>query len=304
MKGLVASATANHQGIDPGALERGVLFDGGGAISVQPGFATLEPPNRMTRRDAFVFLPALLRAAEEAPGRSDEVRLVCFAPSPYTRRQDAMRAGYGLALLVRGHLKKLGLPTVVTLYDGAKRLSSAGTARGLLSPLPKVLLVGSSTWSQGSNRFVREFFELTGDVELLGVKASSWVTSGGAHTGGEMEAMDTQRSLQGLGASVFTLGQKQMVLTTDEFEDRKAGEFSLLDVWFLDQFARMIALQTLEPAAIGKASETLEFNVRYYTGFPKKTGFASEEIQRLQKMLASITARGSAAREDFLREVR
>lgn len=259
----------------------------------------------MNRRDVLgLFLPAMLTAADAAPGRNDEVRLVCLAPSPYTKRQDALRAGYGLTLLVRAHLKKLGLPTAVTLYDGAKRLTSASAAKALFSPLPKVMLVGSSTWSQGSNRFLREFFELTGDVSMLGVKASSWVTSGGAHTGGEMVAMDTQRSLQGLGAAVFTLGQKQMVLTTDEFEDRKAGEFSLLDVWFLDQFARMIALQTLDPAAIPKASETLEFNIRYYSGFPKKSGFESEEIRRMQNVLASLTTRGSAAREDFLQEVR
>lgn len=259
----------------------------------------------MNRRDVLgLFLPAMLTAADAAPGRNDEVRLVCLAPSPYTKRQDALRAGYGLTLLVRAHLKKLGLPTAVTLYDGAKRLTSASAAKALFSPLPKVMLVGSSTWSQGSNRFLREFFELTGDVSMLGVKASSWVTSGGAHTGGEMVAMDTQHSLQGLGAAVFTLGQKQMVLTTDEFEDRKAGEFSLLDVWFLDQFARMIALQTLDPAAIPKASETLEFNIRYYSGFPKKSGFESEEIRRMQNVLASLTTRGSAAREDFLQEVR
>ncbi|MBY0506944.1 MAG: hypothetical protein K2X03_23710 [Bryobacteraceae bacterium] len=259
----------------------------------------------MTRRETLALvLPAMrLMAQDEAPARSDEVRLLCFAPSPYTKRMDALRAGYGLTLLVRGHLRKLGLSTTVTLYDGAKRLTPAA-AKTLLTPLPKVLLVGSSTWSQGSNRFVREFFEVAGDASLLGVKASTWGTSGGAHTGGEMVAMDTQRSLQGLGASVFTLGQKQMVLTTDEFEDRKAGEFSLLDVWFLDQFARMVTLQTLEPAAIPKAAAALDFNIRYYAGFPKKSGFESEEIQRMQKMLATLVTRGSATREEFLKEVR
>lgn len=116
--------------------------------------------------------------------------------------------------------------------------------------------------------------------------------------------MDTQRSLQALGASVFTLGQKLMVLTTDEFEDRKAGEFNLLDVWFLDQFARMIALQTLEPGAITKAAETLEFDVRYYHAFPRKSGTESEQIQQIRNLLASLVMRGSTGREEFLQEVR
>ena len=36
------------------------------------------------------------------------------------------------------------------------------------------------------------------------------------HTGGEMVVNDTLRSLMGMGASVFTLGQQYMVFTTDE----------------------------------------------------------------------------------------
>lgn len=51
---------------------------------------------------------------------------------------------------------------------------------------------------------------------FIGIQVSSWVTAGGAHTGGEVVVQDIQRSLMGIGASVFNLGQKLVVFTTEE----------------------------------------------------------------------------------------
>mmetsp|Transcript_48518 Transcript_48518/g.105233 ORF Transcript_48518/g.105233 Transcript_48518/m.105233 type:complete len:92 (+) Transcript_48518:197-472(+) len=45
----------------------------------------------------------------------------------------------------------------------------------------------------------------------------------------------------GMDGFAFTLGQKLVVFATDE-HNRPAGEFSLRDAWFMDLFARRIAL--------------------------------------------------------------
>ena len=244
-----------------------------------------------------------LRAQGDDP-RADEIRLVCFAPSPYTQRMDSLRAGYALLMRVRAHLAKLERQTAVTFIDGTKRLSGAGV-KGVFTPAPKVLLLGSSTWGQGSNRFIRELFEHTDGVSLVGVKASTWVTSGGAHTGGEMVTMDAQRSLQGLGAAVFSLGQKQMILTTDEFVDgRKSGEFSLLDVWYLDQFARMIVIQSMEWSEAARVAGKLEFEAAYYHRFPLKKEAFPDELRRVHEWLQKAASPRSPERAAMLRELR
>ncbi|MBY0372469.1 MAG: hypothetical protein K2Q23_00660, partial [Bryobacteraceae bacterium] len=151
----------------------------------------------------------------------------------------------------------------------------------------------------------RELFEHTDGVSLVGVKASTWVTSGGAHTGGEMVTMDAQRSLQGLGASVFSLGQKQMILTTDEFVDgRKSGEFSLLDVWYLDQFARMIVIQSVESSEAARVAAKLEFDASYYHRFPLPKDAFTAELRQLQEFLGKAASPRSAERAEMLRELR
>ena len=117
-------------------------------------------------------------------------------------------------------------------------------------------MLGGATWAQGSNRFMRQFFEETGSEALWGVQATTYTTAGGSHTGGEMVVADTLRSLMGMGASVFTLGQKYMVFTTDErINGPAAGQFALIDVWFMEQFAKAIAVEAMaksDPAAAGK----------------------------------------------------
>ena len=48
-----------------------------------------------------------------------------------------------------------------------------------------------------------------------------------------------------MGAQVFTLGQKLPIFTTEEREGAPPGHFTLLDCWFMDQFARTIAVAAL-----------------------------------------------------------
>jgi len=171
-----------------------------------------------------------------------DIRLIVLAPSPYTHRMDSIRAGYGIKTLLEARLQQLGLPFTVGFYDGVKRLDDATSLAQLFSNSPRVIVMGSSTWGQGSNRYIRQLFEVLPQQSIIGTQASSWVTAGGAHTGGEVVAQDIQRSLMGIGASVFNLGQKLVVFTTEEREDIPFGEFTLLDVWVMDQFAQLILL--------------------------------------------------------------
>jgi hypothetical protein len=81
------------------------------------------------------------------------------------------------------------------------------------------------------------------------------------------------RSLMGMGAQTFTLGQKYMVFTTDERLDPPvAGAFSTLDLWYMDQFARTIAVIALagnDRAAAEKLARQLGTSPYYFmTNYP------------------------------------
>lgn len=204
---------------------------------------------------------------KEAP----EVRFLTFAPSTYTKRFDSVRAGLGIAL----HLKRLSeensLPVRIGYINGVPALRNEGEARALLRGAP-VLVIGGSTWSQGSSGQLRRFFEITGSESLWGVSASVWATSGGSHTGGEMVVLDSMRSLMGMGAQTFTLGQKLMVFTTDERIGGAPGEFTLLDSWYMEQFAKVLLLQAHakgDPAAAKEIAQKLKLTHAYYFGHPK-----------------------------------
>ena len=138
--------------------------------------------------------------------------------------------------------EKLDLET--TFYDGIEVLDNQDKARALLRS-PGVLVFGSSTWAQGSNYLIRRYFELVGGEYLGGTAASAWATAGGEHTGGEVVVSDTLRSLMGMGAQVFTFGQKYMVFSTDERLGMRPGDFSLLDCWYMEQFGKTIAVAAL-----------------------------------------------------------
>ncbi len=89
-----------------------------------------------------------------------DIRLIVLAPSPYTHRMDSIRAGYGLKTVLEARLQQLGIPFTVGFYDGVKRLDDITSLAELFRSSPRVIIMGSSTWGQGSNRYVRQLFEV------------------------------------------------------------------------------------------------------------------------------------------------
>ena len=203
------------------------------------------------RRGVFALLSCLtcvsLRSALEAEPLAPKpatVVLISLAPSPYTQRHDALRAGIGVLLFLRKISGAERLPIKGEFYDASTYYDDAARLRPILHR-GDVVLVGGSTWAQGSSYLARKFFETVGGETLLGVSASAWATAGGEHTGGEIVVQDMLRSLMGMGAQVFTLGQKLPVFTTEERQGTPPGHFTLLDCWYMDQFARTISVVAL-----------------------------------------------------------
>ena len=234
-----------------------------------------------------------------------DIRLIVAAPSSYTHRMDSVRAGYGIKTLLEARMQQLGLPFTVGFYDGVKRLDDATSLAQLFSNSPRVIMMGSSTWGQGSNRYIRQLFEVLPQQSIIGIQASSWVTAGGAHTGGEVVAQDIQRSLMGIGASVFNLGQKLVVFTTEERDDLPFGEFALLDVWVMDQFAQLILIQALQRRGPGlptpeKVQATLGFQINYFSRFPLPQADFTHEIRRVRLFLNRAINPSSPERAEIL----
>jgi len=167
-----------------------------------------------------------------------------------------------------------------------------------------VLVVGTSTWGQGSPYHVRRFFEQTTGEFLGGASASAWATSGGAFTGGEVVLGDTLRSLMGLGAQAFTLGQKYMVFVTDErLDPPTAGESAPLDLWFMDQFARYLAVVALagdDRAKAAALSGRLGVSPAYYQNFPRDVAGLQRRYGALRDRLNAAASPTSEAWRDFL----
>jgi hypothetical protein len=223
-------------------------------------------------------------AAQDLP----EVRLLILAPSPYTHRHDSFRAGCGILLSLRRVVHEHKLPLRTTYYDAAPALENAEKAKHLVRGA-RVLVIGGSTWAQGSSYFVRRFFELVDTEDLAGVAASAWTTSGGTHTGGDVVIADTLRTLMGMGAQVFSLGQKAMVFPTGErLEPKAEGEFTLLDCWFMEQFARNIALVALaggNPRKSHELEKELNFTPIYWKQFPKDEASIALRFRGLRDQL-------------------
>lgn len=260
----------------------------------------------LTRRTFFATNAGLglklLRAQNTALA---DIRLIVLAPSPYTNRMDSIRAGYGIKTLLEARIQQLGLPFTVGFYDGVKRLEDVTSLAALFSYSPRVIVMGSSTWGQGSNRYIRQLFEVLPQQSIIGTQASSWVTSGGAHTGGEVVAQDIQRSLMGIGASVFNLGQKLVIFTTEERDEIAFGEFTLLDVWVMDQFAQLILLQALQRRGAGlptpeKVQAILGFQINYFARFPLTPADFTKEIRRLRLFLNRALSPSSPERAEIL----
>jgi hypothetical protein len=105
--------------------------------------------------------------------------------------------------------------------------------------------------------------------------------------------------LMGMGASVFSLGQKLMVFTTDERTTPPvAGEFDLLDCWFMEQHAKAIAVAALDhgsPAAGEKLAQRLALTHTYYKDLPRDQQALRERYGALQEFLNAAADPKSAA---------
>jgi hypothetical protein len=200
-----------------------------------------------------------------------EVRLLVFAPSPYTERHDAMRAGFGILLSLRKIAAAHKLALRATMYDGIPVMEDSTRAKALVRGA-RVLVLGSSTWAQGSAYYIRRFLELVDLEDLTGVSATAWATAGGAHTGGELAIEDTLRTLMSMGAQVFSLGQKHMVFSTGERIAPAEGDFTLLDCWYMDHFARTLAVAALGgggPESARALSTRIGVRPQYWDLMPK-----------------------------------
>ena len=215
-----------------------------------------------------------------------EIRFLTFAPSPYSGRFDSVRAGLGIAMQLERLSEEHSIPVRISFINGVPSLENGDKARALLHGA-STLVIGGSTWAQGSAAPLRHFFEISGGESLWGVSATVWATAGGAHTGGEMVVMDSMRSLMGMGAEVFTLGQQLMVFTTDERIGYDKGEFSPLDCWFMEQFAKCILVNAVTRSNPEKATALaaeLHLSHTYYRDIPhtlEELKPREEEILRL-----------------------
>jgi len=185
-----------------------------------------------------------------------------------------------------------------TFFDAVPSLGNAGEAKKLVRGA-RVLVVGGSAWAQGSAYYLRRFFELVDAEDLAGVSATAWATAGGVHTGGEVVVADTLRTLMGMGAQVFSLGQKSMVFPTGErFDPRAEGDFTILDCWFMEQFAKNIALVALAGNDRDKAAaleKQLDFTPIYWSRFPKDEAALAPRLRDLRDQLNSAADARSEA---------
>src|SRR6478672_3249175 len=78
-----------------------------------------------------------------------EVRFLNLAPSPYTQRHDAFRAGCGILLSLQRLVREHKLPLDATFHDAVPTLENPDQAKALVRGA-RVLVVGGSTWAQGS----------------------------------------------------------------------------------------------------------------------------------------------------------
>lgn len=241
---------------------------------------------------AYALLALSILPLSAQPKEGAEIRFLCFAPSPYTHRHDAMRAGFGIFLQLSKLIQDNKAPVTATFYDAVPAISDRAKAHQILRGA-KVLVFGTSTWSQGSPYLIRQFFEYVGDESLNGVAVTAWATAGGSHTGGEVTIADTLRSAMGSGALIFSLGQRYMVFTTDErITAEKEGEFTLLDCWFMDQFARnllLVAMGGLDRERAAELSKTLHVKAQYYQDLPTSDAQLKKDFGELQRTLNRAT---------------
>src|ERR1044071_9370663 len=144
---------------------------------------------------ASLVLVVAQAGAQDRP----EVRFLNLAPSPYTQRHDAFRAGCGILLSLERLAREHKLPLRATFHDAVPALEKPEQAKALVHGA-RVLVVGGSTWAQGSAYYLRRFFELVDAEDLAGVSATAWTTAGVTPSGGEVVSADTGPTLMGMGA--------------------------------------------------------------------------------------------------------
>jgi hypothetical protein len=240
--------------------------------------------------------------AQPASSSAPEIRFICFGPSPYTQRHDSLRAGLGILLSLRRVIAEDQLALSTKFYDGMDAVGDPGKGRKLLRGA-RVLVLGGPTWAQGSPYYIRRYFELVDGEYLGGVSATAWATAGGSHTGGEVFVLDVLRSLMGMGAQVFTMGQKLTVFTTDERLGVPPGDFTLLDCWYMDQFARTLALTALAGDDPGRAAELarkLHISATYYSAFPQSDAGLAQRYGALQKKLNAAKIASTAEYRELM----
>lgn len=185
--------------------------------------------------------------------------------------------------------EKTKLPLIATYYDLAPILDQPAEVKKLL-PGAAALLIGTSVWAQGPTSISRTFFEAINTDSIAGVAASTWVTSGGAHTGAATAHDSNLSTLRGMGAATFTFGQKQVIFTTDESLDgSKPGEFTLLDLWFMDGLAKAAIVNATHlgnPQAAGELWKKLDLSPIYYRGFfPKSFEALAPRFEEIRKQI-------------------
>lgn len=233
-----------------------------------------------------------------------EVRLLSLAPSPYTRRRDSFRAGAGILLNLRRLVEEHQLPATGTYIDAAAKIEKPAELPAMMRGAD-VLLLGSSVWAQGPSWVIRKFFEVVNGENLAGVAASTWVTSGGVHTGAEMAHDSTLTTLRGMGAATFTFGQKQMIFATDERVGvpEKAGDFTLLDCWFMEGLAKASLVHALaggNPPAARALWTKLGSHPQYYHGpFPTELAPLEARFGKLRAQLNAAANPKSEARQQL-----
>ena len=241
-----------------------------------------------------------LSASAFAQSQPREIRLISAAPSPYTQRRDSYRAGHGILLNLKRLIAEHSLPLRATYYDASPHLGSPTKLKQLL-PGAHVLMVGTSVWAQGPSSVSRSFFEAIDNESLAGVAASTWVTSGGAHTGAAIAYESNLATLRSMGAATFSFGQKQAVFTTDERTDgSKPGEFTLLDLWFMEGLAKAAIVNALalsNPQEANSLWKKLDSSQTYYLGrFPKSDKELAPRFQAFHEQINLATNPKSEAR--------
>lgn len=258
-------------------------------------------PKIIARRNVLALPLAAVPLTALAQDRTREIRLISIAPSPSTRRRDSFRAGAGILMSLRRLATEHQLPVRASYYDAAPSLGQPERLQTMVRGAD-VLLIGSSVWAQGPSHVVRQFLQAVNGESLSGVMASAWVTSGGVHTGGEVAHESVLATLRGMGAAVFTFGQKQAVFSTDErIGPEKEGEFTLLDCWFMEGLAKASLVAALGAGDRARSTalwDKLGAAPSYWHGFfPKDQVELGRRFSEMRALLNAAAVPASEARK-------